>query len=328
MASQNACIRRRDGSEPTPVQPPSRRSLWLDTLAWFDSERLSRAPIAPELEDRIEWVRLVPFAIMHLACLLVLVVGWSPVALAVCAGLYAVRMFAITAVYHRYLSHRSYTAPRWLVFVGSWVAASSAQRGPLWWAAHHRRHHRHADTDRDSHSPLERGFLWAHLGWFATRRNFRTDVAQVKDLAQRPELRWLDRFDLVPPLSLLALLGVVGALLHAYRPDLGTDALQLMVWGFCVSTTVLFHVTSLVNSMGHLAGSRPYPTRDMSRNSLWLALLTFGEGWHNNHHHCPGAVRQGFRWWQIDLSFYLLWLLERVRLVRLRPLPIRARRAP
>ncbi|MGE3175803.1 MAG: acyl-CoA desaturase [Planctomycetota bacterium] len=291
----------------------------------MDSQSRSRAPLAPGAEDRVEWARLWPFAALHLGCLLVLWVGVSPVAVWTCVGLYAARMFAITAFYHRYLSHRSFTAPRWVVFLGTLLAASSAQRGPLWWAAHHRRHHRHADAPGDAHSPLGRGFLWAHVGWFTTRRNFRTDLRLVPDLARLPELRWLDRFDLVAPLLLLATLIGVGEWLRIAAPGLGTDGLQLAVWGFCISTTALFHVTSMVNSVGHLHGSRPFATGDDSRNSAWLALLTFGEGWHNNHHWCPGAVRQGFRWWQLDLSFYLLWLLERLRLVRLRPLPARVR---
>lgn len=276
----------------------------------------------------MEWSRLWPFAAMHAGCLLAFVSGVSATAVAVAIGLYAVRMFAITAVFHRYLSHRAFAAPRWLVFVGAFVATAAAQRGPLWWAAHHRRHHRHADGAGDSHSPLGRGFLWAHIGWFTTRRNFRTDLAQVPDLAAFPELRWLDRYDAVPPLLLLLALYGVGGLLAVQAPQLGTDGLQLVVFGFCLSTTALFHVTSMVNSVAHLAGKRDYATADHSRNVPWLALLTFGEGWHNNHHHCPGAVRQGFRWWQIDLSFYLLWLLERVRLVQLRPLPLRVRRRP
>ncbi len=322
------CIRLAAGGEPTAVNPSTPIRRWREAcLAWLDAERRSRAAIDGADEDRIEWWRLLPFWIMHLCCLLVFWTGCSPVALWVAVGLYAVRMFAITAVYHRFLSHRSYAAPRWLVFVGAWLAAAGAQRGPLWWAAHHRRHHRHADTDDDSHSPVRHGFLWAHVGWFGTRRNFRTDLAQVPDLARRPELRWLDRFDVVPPLLLLLLLGLLGAWLQQTAPALGTDAMQMMVVGFCLSTTVLFHVTSFVNSLGHLAGDRPYATLDRSRNSLWLALLTFGEGWHNNHHHCPGAVRQGFRWWQIDVSFYLLWMLERLRLVRLRPMPARLRRS-
>ncbi len=274
----------------------------------------------------IEWLRIWPFLLMQACCLLVFVVGWSPIALIVCALLYAVRMFGITAFYHRYFSHRSFEAGRVVQFLGALLGASATQRGPLWWAAHHRRHHRHSDTDCDLHSPHAHGFLWSHIGWIAATRNVPTDMDQVRDLARFPELRWLDRFDLVVPLLLLGSLLALGGVLEATAPELGTSAVQMGVWGFCVSTTLLFHATASINSLCHVFGRKHWPTRDQSRNSLLLALVTFGEGWHNNHHWCPGAVRQGFRWWQIDLSWYGLWFLSQLGLVaRLRPLPARAR---
>lgn len=275
---------------------------------------------------RIAWGTIWPFLCLHAACGLVLVVGWSPIALAVAAALYALRMFGVTAFYHRYFSHRSFRAGRVVQFLGAVLGASAAQRGPLWWAAHHRRHHRHADTGADVHSPHAHGILWAHVGWFAAPANVPTDLAQVRDLAAFPELGWLDRNFRVVPLALLAALLLLGWQLQVHAPQLGTDALQMGVWGFCVSTTVLFHVTAAVNSAGHLFGRRVWPTRDHSRNSLLLALLTLGEGWHNNHHWCPGAVRQGFRWWEIDVTWYLLRALAWLGLVHdLRPLPARAR---
>jgi stearoyl-CoA desaturase (delta-9 desaturase) len=313
----------------TAVRLPPRRSLREHALRFVDSKRRSAAPISPEMEDRIEWPRLIPFALMHLGCLGVFVTGASTTAVVTCVVLYALRMFSITAFYHRYLSHRSFQAPRWLVFLGAMGATAAAQRGPLWWAAHHRKHHRYSDREGDAHSPHgEGGFWWSHIGWFTTRRNFRTDEAQVRDLAAFPELRWLDRFDILVPIGLLVALGVAGALLAEYAPSLGTSASQMMVWGFCISTTAVFHATSAVNSLSHLIGRRTFPTRDHSRNSLWIALLTFGEGWHNNHHWCPGSVRQGFRWWQVDLSFYVLWVLSLLRITKLGGLPERARRNP
>lgn len=280
----------------------------------------------PSSDDRVEWLRLLPFVAMHLACLLVLWTGVSPVAIGVAVLLYAVRMFGITAFYHRYFAHRSFVTSRAVQFAGAVLGAAAAQRGPLWWAAHHRRHHRHADTPADSHSPLQRGFWWAHVGWFTTKANFHTDHGQVRDLGRFPELRFLDRFDVLVPLALLLALGGLGWWLDRCWPELGTDAVQMMVVGFCISTTVLFHATAAVNSCGHLFGRKVWPTDDDSRNSLWLALLTFGEGWHNNHHWCPGSVRQGFRWWQVDLSWYLLQVMAWLRLVEpLRPLPQRVR---
>ena len=204
------------------------------------------------------------------------------------------------------------------------LGASAVQRGPLWWAAHHRVHHRESDTGRDPHSPHAHGWWWSHVGWFTTRAGFRTDMSRVPDLAEFPELVWLDRHDRLVPLALVALLAALGAWLAHAHPELGTDALQMVVWGFCISTTALFHVTASVNSVAHLIGRRVWPTRDHSRNSMLLALLTLGEGWHNNHHWCPGSVRQGFRWWQIDITFYVLRLMAAVGLVSgMRPLPER-----
>ena len=296
-------------------------SIW----ALVDNEYRNQLPVQGGDENSVEWQRLVPFFLLHLGCLGAIWTGVGWFAALVCVALYALRMFAITAVYHRYLSHRSYDAPRWLVFLGSWTAAAAAQRGPLWWAAHHRKHHRHSDREGDAHSPLHGRFGWSHVGWFTTRSNFRTDLQQLPDLREHAELRWLDRFDIVAPLSLLIALYVLGEVLAVNAPSLETSGWQLVVWGFCVSTTLVFHVTSMVNSVCHLFGSRPWKTSDQSRNLPWLALLTFGEGWHNNHHYCPGSVRQGFRWWQLDFSFYVLWVMERIGLVKLRPLPARAR---
>ncbi len=284
-------------------------------------------PVVPEtpLDRRVEWLRILPFVAMHAACGLVWVVGWSPVALGVAIALYWLRMFGITAFYHRYFSHRAFRTGRVVQFLGAVLAASATQRGPLWWAAHHRQHHRHTDTDRDAHSPHAHGFWWSHVFWFTTRENFATDLHQVRDFAQFPELAWLDRYDAAVPVLLMALLAGLGLLLEHVAPGLGTGPGQMVVWGFFVSTIVLFHVTSSVNSLGHLLGRRVWPTRDHSRNSAVLALLTLGEGWHNNHHWCPGAVRQGFRWWEIDVTWYVLRGMAWCGLVsELRPLPPRA----
>ena len=256
------------------------------------------------------------------------VVGWSPIALIVCVALYLVRMFGITAFYHRYFSHRTFRTSRAMQFVGAVLGASATQRGPLWWAAHHRKHHRLSDTADDVHSPHAHGFLWSHIGWIAAPSNHATDLAQVPDLARFPELRWLDRHDLAVPFLLLASLLALGAVLDAWWPELGTSALQMGVWGFSVSTTLLFHGTASINSLAHMLGRRVWPTKDKSRNSFVLALLTLGEGWHNNHHWCPGTARQGFRWWEIDLSYYGLRVLALFGLVsELRPVPVRARTA-
>lgn len=292
---------------------------WL--WAWVDSSRFPREGAS---EDRIDWLRVIPFIGLHLGCLGVIWVGVSRTALLLAAALYVVRMFAVTAFYHRYFSHRTFRTSRPLQFVFALIAATSVQRGPLWWAAHHRNHHLHADKHGDPHSPQLQGFFWSHMGWFLTPRGFRTDWKRIPDLARYPELRWLDRFDSAAPVALAAGCYVLGALLERFDPGSGTSGSQLLVWGFCVSTIVLFHATVTINSMAHRFGTRRYATADASRNNLWLALLTFGEGWHNNHHFYPGSCRQGFRWWEVDITYYVLKLMSLCGLVQgLKPVPAR-----
>jgi len=302
---------------PGQISTDARRTF----AAWFDA---SAAPVqTSDAEARhIDWLRMLPFMAIHLGCLGVIWVGWSPTAVAVAAGLYALRMFAITGFYHRYFSHRAFRTSRTAQLIFAVLGAAAVQRGPLWWAAQHRHHHSHADDAQDNHSPRHDGFLWSHMGWFMTRASFATRLERVPDLAKYPELRFLDRYDALVPAALAILLYLSGAALEHWAPSLGTNGAQLLVWGFAVSTVVLYHVTFTINSLAHRVGRRRYATRDDSRNNGWLALLTFGEGWHNNHHHYPGAARQGFRWWEIDLTYYFLLALAAMGLIwDLRPVP-------
>ncbi len=276
---------------------------------WFDTGAVAVAPT--DNPRTVDWVRVIPFVGMHAACLAVIWVGWSWGAVLMALALYLVRMFAITGFYHRYFSHRAFKTSRVTQFAFALVGASAVQRGPLWWAAHHRKHHRHSDTEEDVHSPRHHGFWWSHMGWITSPANFATDLEAVPDLARYPELRFLDRFDILVPVVLAVTLFLVGGW-------------QWLVWGFFVSTVVLFHCTCFINSLAHVLGRRRYQTGDDSRNSLLLALVTLGEGWHNNHHRFPGAARQGFFWWEIDLTYYGLQVLQRLRLVwDLRPVPQR-----
>jgi len=294
---------------------------------WVDSGA-AEAPFTPGEGRRIDWPRVVPFVLLHGGCLGVLWVGVSPVALGIAGALFALRMFAVTAFYHRYFSHRAFRTSRAAQFLFALLGASAVQRGPLWWASHHRHHHVHADGPDDSHSAHQHGFLWSHLGWFLARENFATRLKLVPDLARYPELRWLDRYDAAVPVLLAVALYGLGAWLERTAPTLGTSGAQLVVWGFCISTVVLYHATFTINSAAHRFGARRYATRDDSRNNPWLAILTFGEGWHNNHHHFPGAARQGFYWWELDLSYYGLRLLAALGLVwDLRPVPVAVREA-
>jgi stearoyl-CoA desaturase (delta-9 desaturase) len=252
---------------------------------------------------------------MHFGCLAAIWVGWSPVAVSVAAALYFIRMFAITGIYHRYFSHRAYKTSRFTQFLFALLGASATQRGPLWWAAHHRHHHRHSDDEEDVHSPHTHGLYWSHMGWITSKRCYATDYSAVRDLAQFPELVFLNRFDTLVPAILAASMFGLGVGLNAIWPTLGTSGTQMFVWGFLISTVVLFHGTCTINSLAHMIGRRRYETTDKSKNSFMLALITLGEGWHNNHHHHPGAVRQGFFWWEIDISFYILKMLSWVGIV-------------
>jgi stearoyl-CoA desaturase (Delta-9 desaturase) len=258
----------------------------------------------PELDgDKPDWVASLPFWGVQASALVGVVwLGWSWTGLLLALGLYAVRMFGVSAGFHRYLSHRSFRTSRAFQFLLVLLGTTSAQKGPLWWAAHHRAHHKYSDTPKDIHSAKQRGFWWSHLGWILSRRYVATDWERVKDLAVFPELRWLNRFYLIPPVALAVAIFLVA----------GPWGL---LWGFLVSTTLLWHGTFAVNSLAHLVGRRRYATTDESRNSFAIAIITLGEGWHNNHHHYQRSERQGFFWWEVDITHYVLRALSFVRLV-------------
>lgn len=243
-----------------------------------------------------------PFIAIHLLCLAAIQTGvrWEWVVLA--AGSYYVRMIGVTAGYHRYFSHRSFKTSRVFQFLLAFWAMTSAQKGVLWWAAHHRHHHKYSDREEDFHSPLQRGFWYSHIGWILSDDHVKTDLGLVKDLSRYPEIRFLDRFYFLPPV-------VYGGLLYLLWGFPG------LVWGFFVSTTALYHCTFFINSLTHLFGTVRYRSGDGSRNSLILALLCCGEGWHNNHHHYQIAANQGWFWWEVDLSYYVLVALSWVGLV-------------
>ena len=293
-------------------------------LAWFDSTAVDMKPVAGD--KRIDWLRTVPFIAMHLTCLGVIWVGWSPVAVGMAIALYIVRMFAITGFYHRYFSHRSFKTSRVVQFIFALIGASSAQRGPIWWAAHHREHHASTESVNDPHSPIHHGVAWSHTGWFLAHENFAVRDERVRDLMRYPELRFLNRFDIFLPFLLALALFLTGMLLEATAPQLGTSGGQMLIWGFFVSTVFLYHGTFSINSLAHHWGKRRYATDDNSRNNIWLALLTLGEGWHNNHHHYPVSARQGFYWWEIDITYYILRFMASLGLVwDLKPVPVERR---
>ena len=263
-----------------------------------------------DLDERLDFPGSLPFLCMHLACILPIWTGVSPAAVVVCLILYTVRMFGITAGYHRYFSHRSYETSRAFQFVLGCLGTMAAQKGPLWWAAHHRRHHRYSDTVEDVHSPVVRGFWWSHVGWFLCRKYEKTDVQLIRDFVRYPELQFLNRFHALPPIALASFTLALGGFLRVLAPGMNTSATQVLVWGFFISTILVYHGTFAVNSLAHVIGRRRFRTKDHSRNSLLIALITFGEGWHNNHHYAPSSERQGFYWWEIDVSHCILKALS------------------
>ena len=301
----------------------SLRRVAAALVQWFDSDHTPDGPEKMRAEpDRVDWMRCIPFIILHAGCFGVIWVGWSPFVVGVAIALYFVRMFAVTGIYHRYFSHKTYSTSRGGQFFLALWGATAVQRGALWWAYHHRHHHQHSDDPEDAHSPHVHGFWWSHIGWITSRRNFPTDYSKVKDLAKFPELVLLNRFDtIIPILSAVAIFFTGQFLAHA-APALHTSGAQLLIWGFFISTTALFHGTSCINSMAHLMGRRRFDTGDDSRNSFILALITLGEGWHNNHHRYMSCTRQGFYWWELDLTYYGLKALSYTGLIRnLKPVP-------
>ncbi|HEY1416752.1 MAG TPA: fatty acid desaturase [Myxococcaceae bacterium] len=225
---------------------------------------------------------------------------WSYVALA--AAVYAVRMLALSGGFHRYFSHRSYKTGRGFQFVLAFVGGTCAQRGALWWAGNHRNHHRYSDEPVDLHSPRQKGFLWSHIGWVLSKRFEKTNLELIRDFARFPELRWLDRHHLVPPLVMLGGLLLFGGLPAA-------------IWGAFVSSVLLWHLTFAINSLAHTFGSVRYDTGDDSRNNALLGVIALGEGWHNNHHHYQSSAALGFYWWEIDVTWWVLKLLSATGLI-------------
>jgi stearoyl-CoA desaturase (delta-9 desaturase) len=256
-----------------------------------------------------------PFLTVHAGCILVLWAGFSWTALTACLVLYVVRMFGITAGFHRYFSHRSFKTSRTGQFALALLGTSAAQRGPLWWAAHHRYHHRHSDSEHDIHSPSLHGLVWSHVGWIFSRHSTPWDAREVRDWDRYPELAWLSRWHMIVPLVLALSLYAGGEILAGAFPALGTSGLQMLAWGFFVSTVLLYHGTFTINSLAHVIGYRTFRTKDDSRNNWFLALLTLGEGWHNNHHRYPASERQGFFWWEIDITHWVLKALSLVGIV-------------
>ncbi|MGE4232821.1 MAG: acyl-CoA desaturase [Bacteriovoracia bacterium] len=253
--------------------------------------------------DRIDWLNSIPFFLLHLGALVGLF--FFPIGLKgvlICAVLYVLRMFGVTAGYHRYFAHRTYKTSRVFQFLLAFLATTSFQKGVMWWAAHHRDHHRNSDKPSDIHSPIQRGFWWSHVGWILSSSYDETEFSKIRDFTKYPELVFLNKFYLIPPFAMGILLLALGGL-------------EAFYWGFLLSTVFLLHGTFTINSLSHVWGKRRFNTSDQSRNNFLLALITLGEGWHNNHHHYMNSTKQGFYWYEIDITFYVLVILSKLGIV-------------
>lgn len=271
----------------------------------------------PEPRRKPVLTQEISFILVHLLPLLAFWTGATAFDWVVCIFLYFFRMFWVTAGYHRYFAHRSYKTSRWFQFVIAFMAQTSAQKGVLWWAAHHRHHHRHSDTPADPHSMKIYGFWYSHVGWIVGPDFKETDYKTIGDYAKYPELVWLNKYYLVPPVVLAVAVTALGAWINGGSVTLmfTSAGMSTLLIGFFLSTVLLYHGTFSINSIMHKFGRQRYESGDESRNSLWLALLTLGEGWHNNHHYYETSSRQGFFWWEIDITWYILKLLSWLGLI-------------
>jgi len=259
-------------------------------------------PANPDLEDSFNWLAFMPFVLMHVALIGIWWSGFTWVSLTICVVLYVARVFGITAGYHRYFSHRGFKTSRAMQFCLALLGATAMQKGPLWWAAKHREHHRDSDLPADAHSPRQYGLFTAHVGWIYREARIHPDMDLIKDFSSYPEIRWLERHQYLPGIALGALCFLLA----------GWSGLLV---GFLLSTVLVYHATFTINSLDHMLGKQRYLTGDDSRNNLLLALISLGEGWHNNHHYYPAAARNGFFWWEVDITYYLLRGLEKIGLV-------------
>ena len=267
------------------------------------------------MNTNISYSNATRIILFHLSVVLVFISGYSFTALITFLVLFLVRLFVITGFFHRYYSHRSYQTSRWFQFLLTFIGTSAGQQGPLSWATSHITHHQHADAEDDPHSPVLNSGFYAHIGWLLQKDALSTNDKIVKPFTKYPEIVFLDRYHYIGTTSLIISLALLGMLLSEHYPELGTSALQLVSWGFILSTLLILHGACLVNSVGHLYGYRRFKTKDNSHNVWWLFPLTLGDNWHNNHHHAPKSASFSYAWWEVDIIYLCILILEKLGLV-------------
>ena len=257
---------------------------------------------------------IIAFSAIHLACLAIFFVNYNITALLVFLITFSMRTFALTAGYHRYFSHKAFKTSRVFQFILALVGTWASQKGPLWWSGHHRYHHTHSDKETDMHSP-KNGVFQAHVGWVFEARSDEVDPKFIKDWVKYPEIIWLDKHAHESFALYLVGIFILGGCINYFYPALETSGLTFVFWGGILSTVMLYHTTFSVNSICHIFGSRDYQTTDNSRNNWLVALITFGEGWHNNHHKFAYSIRNNLKFWQIDITYMILCILKKFRIV-------------
>jgi stearoyl-CoA desaturase (delta-9 desaturase) len=262
----------------------------------------------------IRALTLTIFWVVQASALLLFAVPFTWGFVALWAVSHFLRAIGLTLAFHRYFAHRAFQMSRPARAFWALVGTAAMQKGPLWWAGNHIDHHKYADREGDPHSPKVSGFYYAHVGWFLDDTKYeRLSLANpvMRDFGHVPELAFLDRYFWLPPLAL-------AAGLYAY------GGLPWLVWGFCLPTTTLAHATFAINTVNHLWGSRRFDTLDESRNNPITALFAVGEGWHNNHHRYQRAARNGFYWWEVDVTWYVIRLMQALGIAwDVQPVPAR-----
>ena len=252
---------------------------------------------------------LVPYVLIHLLPIGAFFTGIGIGEVVLLFAYYFVGMLFVVIGYHRYFSHRAFKTNRFFQFLLAFGAQMTAQKGVLWWAANHRHHHKYSDAEEDVHSPKQKGFWYSHVGWVLSNKHLETDYQMIKDYAKYPELIWLNKYNILPAWILgFAIFFIGGA--------------SYLFFSFFMGIVLIWHATYTINSLSHVFGKKRYVTRDTSKNNWFLALLTFGEGWHNNHHYYMHSARQGFFWYECDIAYYVIKILSWLRVVKdIRPVP-------
>ena len=259
------------------------------------------------------WIRIA----FHLSSLWWLVeVGFHWAGVAIFGANYVVGALSITVGFHRYISHKSLKTNRVCQLVIGFLGCCQLQGGPIAWSTIHRHHHRASDKQQDLHTPTH-GFYQSHYGWLLNPKTYEVAFGSgVSDLNKYKELIWLDRYNFIPPVIYFVCLWSGGEWYSRQHPETFIDGWYVLFWGGILRVVGLWHVTWSVNSVCHIWGRRDFATKDESKNNLWIALLSLGEGWHNNHHKYPSSARNGFGWMQPDVSYYFILLMKRLRMAK------------